>query len=79
MARCRGEEVTRCPECSVETTRSVRSVTWKYRGHAYPYMQPGLCCTSCDNTGLSDQGMMATNGGPVAFRAHGDLAAHIYS
>ncbi len=42
-------------------------------------MQPGLCCTSCDNTGLSDQGMMATNGGPVAFRAHGDLAAHIYS
>ena len=43
-------------------------------GRWYPHAA-GLYFTWCANTSDSDQVMMATNGGLVAFRAHGDLEA----
>lgn len=61
-----------CSDCGAPMVREVRNLSWTYRGETLNYKQPGLYCTNCDNTSLTDDDVKKTEGIMLDFRAKVD-------
>jgi hypothetical protein len=64
-----------CSDCGAPMVRMTKKVSWVYRGQRLEYKQPGLFCSKCENSSLSDQDAAATQAVLISFKVKVDEEA----